>query len=89
MQTIQTSHERGADILSQGAKIMDLKRESDPSCYFCDARECKIKRIVKSEHALFGVFCLMGDTGKEECRLFKNAQKEGLILFFKQEVNHE
>ena len=68
---------------------MDLKRVPDRSCYFCDGQECKIKRIVISIHPLFGFYCWMGDTGKEECKLFKNAQKEGLILFFKKEANHE
>ena len=63
-----------------------VKSVPDKTCYFCDGKECKIKRIVVGEHPLFGVYCLMGDTGKEECKLFKNAQKEGLILFFSKEV---
>ena len=63
---------------------MFSKRIPDASCYFCDKKECKIKRIVVGEHPLFGVYCWMGDeNGKEECKLFKNANKEGLILFFK------
>ena len=59
-----------------------FSRVPDTTCYFCDGTKCKIKRIL--DRIAFGQYCWMGDSGgKIECRLFKNAEKEGLILFFK------
>jgi hypothetical protein len=54
----------------------------DMGCFLCDGTQCKIKRIIASP--LKGILCNGFDIGgKERCKIFNNAQKEGLILFFK------
>jgi len=72
---------RSYHFFSRSVKRM-FSRVPDATCYFCDGKKCKIKRIL--DRPALGQYCLMGDSGgKEECRLFNNTQNEGLILFFK------
>ena len=52
----------------------------DLSCYYCDGAQCRIKRILAS--AWNGIMCGAGDKkGKEHCKIFNNANNEGLIFF--------
>ena len=53
----------------------------DQSCYLCDGTQCRILRILNN--AWYGTLCDGADKGKEKCKIFNNANKEGLMLFFK------